>query len=120
MSCVATTGLLDGSLPLTILTEPNENSNPRTSRSNTCSSKLQGYDIYVAGTCRNRTYQTPCGVLSGFEDRANHQIRTFPCASEGLFCMFCFNPVVGPHLERQEPLSQSLTFRPCPPFLDPV
>ena len=32
----------------------------------------------MAGKCRNRTYQPPCEGLNGFEDRANHQIRTLP------------------------------------------
>jgi hypothetical protein len=34
--------------------------------------------FHLAGACRNRTYQSPCDDLSGFEDRANHQIRTLP------------------------------------------
>ena len=33
---------------------------------------------HMAGKCRNRTYQPPCEGLNGFEDRANHQIRTLP------------------------------------------
>ena len=33
---------------------------------------------FVAGACRNRTYQSPCGDLSDFEDRAGHQTRTLP------------------------------------------
>ena len=36
----------------------------------------------LAGKCRNRTYQSPCEDLSGFEDRADHQIRTLPCSTQ--------------------------------------
>ncbi len=35
-------------------------------------------ELKVAGACRNRTYQSPCGDLSDFEDRAGHQTRTLP------------------------------------------
>ena len=39
----------------------------------------------MAGKCRNRTYQPPCEGLNGFEDRANHQIRTLPFAGKALW-----------------------------------
>lgn len=38
----------------------------------------------LARACRNRTYQPPYDGLSDFEDRANHQIRTLPCAKKSL------------------------------------
>jgi hypothetical protein len=43
--------------------------------------------MWLAGTCRNRTYQPPCDGLSGFEDRAGHQTRTLPCAREVLILL---------------------------------
>ena len=39
----------------------------------------------MAGKCRNRTYQPSCPGLSGFEDRAGHQTRTFPRSRKPLF-----------------------------------
>ena len=56
----------------------------------------------MAGTCRNRTYQPPCDGLSGFEDRANHQIRTFPCALETLACKGFPDLRGGDYLRRPE------------------
>ncbi len=40
--------------------------------------------VYLAGKCRNRTYQPPCEGLSGFEDRARHQSRTLPRTCESM------------------------------------
>ena len=34
--------------------------------------------INLAGTCRNRTDQSPCDDLTSFEDWASHQTRTLP------------------------------------------